>query len=263
MEDVFQQNSDSNSPRSVESILSEGYSVNGTNFIRTGAKRFGDEFGIYVAFTLVYIALSMAISALPVVGDVSGILVGPPLVAGFAFYMRLQSRNDYREFSSFFGGFKAPFWPSLVSQGISVTLAMAVVVAILVLPFYYEPIQAFVTAIQKIETMPQEEAGEYMLTLFTPAIIQVGLIAAVAALAVMTFFSLAPYFIVYRGYTAFQAIGASFRIVAKKYPSFFAFNLLLWIMLIVGFLLCCAGLLAALPIYYLSLASAYEEITGD
>jgi uncharacterized membrane protein len=41
------------------------------------------------------------------------------------------------------------------------------------------------------------------------------------------------------------------------------FNLLLWIRLIAGFMLCCVGLLAALPVYYLSMASAYEEITGD
>jgi uncharacterized membrane protein len=34
-------------------------------------------------------------------------------------------------------------------------------------------------------------------------------------------------------------------------------------MAIVGLMMCCVGLLAALPVYYLSLAVAYEEITGD
>jgi uncharacterized membrane protein len=83
------------------------------------------------------------------------------------------------------------------------------------------------------------------------------------ALAVMTLFSLAPLFIVYRGYSAFQAIAASWKLVSKKYFQFLLFNFLLWMLLLAGFMLCCVGLLAALPVYYLSMAVAYEEITGD
>jgi uncharacterized membrane protein len=140
---------------------------------------------------------------------------------------------------------------------------MGFAAALLVLPFYFEPVQTFATEIQKIQTMDQEKAAEFVLQLFTPAIGQAAVLAALVALAVMTLFCLAPMFIVYRGYSAFQAIAASWKLVSKKYLSFLLFNLLLWILLIAGFLLCCVGLLAALPIYYLSMASAYEEITGD
>ena len=263
MDDVFKSAPEHREPRSINAIIADGFQVDGPRFIRKGIGYFSNEFGIYVAFTLVYIALSMAASALPVVGDLSGMLLGPPLVAGFTCYMRLQSRNDYREFSNFFGGFRGGNWPSLVSQGISVTLSMGFAAALLVLPFYFEPVQTFATEIQKIQTMDQEKAAEFVLQLFTPAIGQAAVLAALVALAVMTLFCLAPMFIVYRGYSAFQAIAASWKLVSKKYLSFLLFNLLLWILLIAGFLLCCVGLLAALPIYYLSMASAYEEITGD
>jgi uncharacterized membrane protein len=263
MEEHFSSDNQNREPRSIESIILSGFRVNSLAFISKGFRYFSDEFGIYVAFTLVYIALSMALSALPVVGDLSGMLVGPPLVAGFAFYVRLQSRNEYREFSHFFGGFRGSNWPSLVSQGISVTLTMALAVAAVVLPFFLEPIQVFLTEVEKIQTMDQQKAGEFVLGLFNPEIGWAALLAAITALAVLTLFCLAPLFIVYRGYSAFQAIGASWKLVSKKYPAFLLFNLLLWLMLIVGFLMCCIGLLAALPVYYLSLASAYEEITGD
>lgn len=263
MEELFSNPNSPESPRSVEAIIAAGYRVNGPAFIRKGYTYFGDEVGIYVAFTLVYIALSMALSSLPVVGDLSGMLVGPPLVAGFACYMRLQSRNEYREFSNFFGGFRGGNWPSLVSQGISVTLAMALAVAMVVLPFFFEPIQVFVTELEKIQTMDPEKAGEFVLGLYNPQIGLAAVLAACVALAILTLFCLAPLFIVYRGYSAFQAIGASWKLVSKKYPAFFAFNLLLWILLIAGLLMCCVGLLAALPVFYLSLAAAYEEITGD
>ena len=263
MEEHFADQNQSQQPRSIESIIQSGFNVNGLAFLRKGMRYFSDEFGIYVAFTLVYIAISMAASALPLVGDLSGMLLGPPLVAGFACYVRLQSRNEFREFSHFFGGFRGGNWPSLVSQGISVTLSMALVVAVVVLPFFYEPIQAFVVEFEKIQSMDQEKAAEFVMGLFNPQIGLAALIAAIVALAVLTLFCLSPLFIIYRGYSAFQAIGASWKLVSKKYPSFLLFNLLLWLMLIAGLLLCCVGLLAALPIYYLSLAAAYEEITGD
>ena len=263
MDDVFKSTPEHHEPRSIDAIIADGFQVNGTAFIRKGIVYFSNEFGIYVAFTLVYIALSMAASALPFVGDLAGMLLGPPLVAGFACYMRLQSRNDYREFSNFFGGFRGGNWPSLVSQGISVTLSMALAAALLVLPFYYEPLQIFAAELEKIQTMAPEKMGEFVLQLFTPAIAQAAALAALVALAVMTLFCLAPMFIVYRGYSAFQAIAASWKLVSKKYFQFFIFNLLLWILLIAGFMLCCVGLLAALPVYYISMAGAYEEITGD
>jgi hypothetical protein len=263
MEELFSDPNQNQQTRTLESITSSGYDVNGVSFIRKGMRYFSNEFGIYIAFTLVYIAISMALSTLPVVGDISGMLVGPPLVAGFACYMRLQSRNEFREFSHFFGGFRGSSWPSLVSQGISTTICMALSVAIVVLPFFYEPIQAFVTELEKIQSMDQQKAGEFVIGLFNPQIGWAALLAAITALAVLTLFCLAPLFIIYRGYSAFQAIGASWKLVSKKYPAFLMFNLLLWLMLIAGFLMCCVGLLAALPVYYLSLAAAYEEITGD
>jgi hypothetical protein len=263
MEDYFTGGKPAKEPRSIDDIISSDFQVNGIAFLRTGLRYFSDEFGIYVAFTLVYIALSMALSALPVVGDLSGMLAGPPLVAGFACYMRLQSRNEYREFSNFFGGFRGGNWPSLVSVGISVTLSMALAVAITVVPFFLDSIQVVVTEMEKIQGMDQEKAAEFIINLFNPQIGLAALVAAIVALSILTLFSLAPLFVVYRGYSAFQAIGASWKLVSKKYVAFLLFNMLLWAVLIFGFLMCCVGLLAALPIYYLSLAAAYEEITGD
>jgi uncharacterized membrane protein len=140
---------------------------------------------------------------------------------------------------------------------------MALAVAVVVLPFFYEPIQVFVTELEKVQTMDQEKAGEFVLQLFNPQIGWAALLAAITAVAILTLFCLAPLFIVFRGYSAFQAIGASWKLVSKRYPAFLAFNILLWLMLIVGFLMCCVGLLVALPVYYLSLAAAYQEITGD
>ena len=263
MEDHFADEIQSPQPRSIESIIESGFNVNGLASLRKGMHYFSDEVGIYVAFMLVYTAITMGAGFLPIVGDLSGMLLGPPLLAGFVCYVRLQSRNEFREFSHFFGGFRGGNWPSLVSQGISVQLSIALVVAILVFPFFYQTIQELVGEIVNVTSMGPKQAAEFLMRLYNPQIGLFILIAAIVALAVQTLFCLSPLFIVYRGYSAFQAIGASWKLVTKKFLAFLLFNLILWLILIAGFLMLYIGLLVALPIYYLSLAAAYEEITGD
>ncbi len=250
-------------PRSIDSIVTEGYTFSLLQNIQFGFKRFGAEAGIYVAFTLVYFAISMAANALPYIGDVVGLMIEAPLIAGFIYYSRLQRNNDFRDFSNFFTGFKNGYWPIFVAQRILVNLIIVLVVLAIVLPIFWEPIQHFVSDLEKIETMSEKELGQFLVSIFTPAVIQAACISAAIALVVMTFFCLAPFFIVYRGFSAFQAIRASCRVVMCKYPMFLLFNLILWLIIIAGLMLCCVGLLAALTVFYLALASAYEEITGD
>jgi hypothetical protein len=263
MQDFYNSHDNQQSHRSVESIISEGYTLNVTRNIQEGFSRFGKEAGIYVAFTLVYIALVLVANAIPFVGDVANTLVSSPLAAGFICYGLAQRKNEFREFSTFFGGFNKSSWLHLVLQGILVNLAMLLAVAIAVLPFFWNPLMEFITNADKISSLSQEQAGEYALTLFNPSIIQAAILSAIILVSVMTLFSLAPFFIVYRGYSAMEAVRASYRVVSKKYFAFIGLNFLLWLILSVGFLMCCVGILVALPVYFLSMAAAYEEVTGD
>lgn len=262
MEDFFKNPESESSSRSVDSIVSEGFSLHIGKYLQSGFKKFSEEGGIYVAFTLVYIAISMAVSSLPVIGNLANTLVGVPLVAGFIYYARLQSRNEFRDFSSFFLGFKNGQWSTLVVQGIMVNLFMVLLILAIVLSVFWEPLMVFVSEWEKIETMDQDKIGEFVLSILTPAVIQAGCISALIALIVATFFCLAPFFVVYRRYSASEALQASWRIVLAKFPAFLLLNLALWLILATGILLCCIGFLAALPVYYLALASAYEDVTG-
>lgn len=263
MENFSNKEENGQSLQSVESILLHGFALRPTRYVQTGFMRFGAEFGIYVAYTIVYIALLMLASSLPFVGDISRILIGAPLAAGFLFYARLQQCNEFRDFSSFFLGFKNGHWPIFILQSIVVTLAIAVATALPTMLFYLETIEQFLVNFDKLATMDPEKVQAFLPEIFTPQVLQALFFIVVMALLASTFFCLAPCFIVYRRYSAAQAISASCRIVVKKYPQFLFFNALLWLVLVAGFMICCVGLLATLPVYYLALASAYEEITGD
>lgn len=263
MHDFFSSHDNQQPHRSVESIVAEGYSFNATRSIQHGFSRFGKEAGIYVAFTLVYIALILVANAIPFVGDIANLLVSAPLIAGFICYGLRQRKDEFREFSTFFGGFSKANWASLVSQGILVNLCMLLAVAVVVLPFFWDPVSIFFGAAEQLSSMSQERAGEYLISLFNPSIIQASGLSVIVVVLVTTLFSLAPFFIVYRGYNAMEAMRASYLVVKAKYLSFLGLNFLLWLLLITGFLMCCVGILIALPVYYLSFASVYEEITGD
>ncbi|MFM7726144.1 MAG: hypothetical protein ACKO7B_05560 [Flavobacteriales bacterium] len=261
-------NSSRPASRSLESIITEGYSLDVGEHLSAGFKRFGQEPGIYVAFALVYIALNMVAQSLPLVGILAGLLVSPPLLAGFIFYGRLQQRNEHREFSAFFDGFRGSAWPSLVLQNILIIVFLVLILVVAVLPFFLTFLQDFFRDMLPIlteqpEVMTDEEAREILSKVFPPAVVQAILLATLLVIGVFTLFCLAPFFIVYRNLGAFEALRASAKIVAKSYFKFLLLNVVLWLEIVAGFALCCIGYLAALPITYLSLASAYEEITGD
>jgi uncharacterized membrane protein len=249
--------------KSVDEVLASGFVFRGSEYLQQGFRTYGNEFGIYTAFTLVYIAASLVLGSIPYVGSSIGLFVNPPLIAGIIFYGHLQRINEFRDFNSFFSGFKQPYWGALITQSIASTFLMAMAVAILVLPPYYDVIATFATEIQKLESIPQEEAGEFIIGLWNPDLGWAMLLAAVGALVVTTFLCMTPYFIVRRAMPFPEAIRASVRVVSKKFWSFAALVLVLWVVLIVGFMMCCVGFLAAFPVYYLTLLAAFEDIMGD
>jgi len=248
---------------SVDQVIASGFRFNWSDYLSQGFRTYGNEFGIYTAFTLVYVAASLVVGSIPYVGSTIGLFVNPPLIAGFIFYGRLQRINEYREFNSFFGGFKQPFWGALITQSIASTFLMVLAAAILVLPFFYDPIVVFVSELDKIETMPQEALGEFVIGLWNTQLTCAFAIGALAALVITTLICMAPYFIVRRSMPFAEAIRSSVRLVSKKFLPFAALIFTLWLILAVGIMMCCVGFLAAFPVYYLTLLAAFEDIMGD
>lgn len=250
-------------PRTLNEVLLSGYRFQWRSYISEGFRTFGDEFGIYVAFTLVYAAISLAGGSIPYIGSTIGLFVNPPLIAGFIFYGILQRRNDHRDFNAFFSGFRQPYWIPLVAQSLLSTLAIALVIGLVCVPLFYTTLVTFMHELEKVEGMPQDEIGNFVIGLMTPELYTAIIVAVLVGLFVSTFLCLAPCFIVLRRMNQIEAIRSSILLVSKKFLPFLALVFSLWMILIAGVMLCCIGLLAAFPIYYLTLLSAFEHIMGS
>ena len=249
--------------RSLAELTANGYSFRWTEYLSSGFRAFGNDFGIYLAFTLVYIAISMATGFIPYIGSTIGLLVNPVLIAGFIFYGRAQFVNDHRDFNTFFSGFRQPHWIPLVMQSLMVNFLLIAAVAASTMPFFYRAIVKFIEDAQRIETLPQEEVGEFIIGLWNSELLMASVIALIVVLMVSTLICLAPYFIVYRSHSFAEAIQSSFRVVKMRLPAFLGLMITLWLVLILGVLLCCVGFLAAFPIYHLTLLAAFRDIMGE
>ena len=253
----------SQGPRSILDVTANGYTFRWSEYLSSGFRAFGNDFGIYVAFTLVYIAISMATGFIPYVGSTIGLFVNPVLIAGYTYYGRAQYINDHRDFNTFFQGFRQPHWIPLVMQSLMASLLLLAAIAGATMPFFYEAILKFLEDAQKIETMPQAEVGEFVLGLWNTDLTIVSLIALVVGLLVSTVICLAPFFIIYRSSSFGEAMQSSARVVRKRFPAFLGLTITLWLVLVLGVLLCCIGFLAAFPIYYLTLLAAFRDIMGE
>ena len=253
----------SRGPYSVFDLQNAGYVFRWTEYLSSGFRTFGNDFGIYVAFTLVYIAISMATGFIPYLGSTIGLFVNPVLIAGYTYYGRLQYLNEHRDFNTFFQGFRQPQWIPLVMQSLMASFLLVVAIAAATMPFFYDSILKFLEDVQKIETLPQAEVGEFVLGLWNTDLTIASIIALVVGLVVSALICLAPFFIIYRSFSFAQAMQASARVVSMRFPAFLGLMLTLWLILVLGVLLCCIGFLAAFPIYYLTLLAAFRDIMGE
>ncbi len=81
-------------------------------------------------------------------------------------------------------------------------------------------------------------------------------------MAVGVLYIYAPMFVVFRGMQFWDAMEASRKVVSKRYIQTILFLIVLGIMVGISFLLCCLPVLAGIPIMYLAIYSAFEDIMG-
>ena len=69
-------------------------------------------------------------------------------------------------------------------------------------------------------------------------------------------------FVLFSNLGAMQAIKASFQVTTKNFSGFNVMLFLMVLILIVGFLICIVGLLAAYPLIYIIIYVLYKKIIG-
>ena len=85
----------------TEHLIQQGYETDAGNYIRRGWDIFQENMGIFIAYTLIMLLISVVSAFIPF----GSIVVSGPLTAGFYIVANKISKGEPYEFGTFFKGF--------------------------------------------------------------------------------------------------------------------------------------------------------------
>ncbi len=92
--------------KNPEDVIRDGYVFRLETYISQAIQLFKKDIGNFVLFTLVFFAISAVINLIPVLGTIAGLIVNPPLAAGYYLVADKIRRGEAYTFNNFFDGFK-------------------------------------------------------------------------------------------------------------------------------------------------------------
>ncbi|MFZ4785472.1 MAG: hypothetical protein ACOYLH_08345 [Flavobacteriales bacterium] len=119
--------------KTVEEAINDRYSLNISGLIGKGIDAFKENAGNYVLFTLIVIAINVALGLIPILGSLASLVITPPLNAGYIFVAMKIHRGEEVTFNNFFDGFKAPFG-NLIILGLVSSILTGLGVLFCILP---------------------------------------------------------------------------------------------------------------------------------
>lgn len=261
--EVLDQPTEGREGKSVETVLAEGYSFDLGAYISEGFKLFGKDAGPYIGFFFVSIIISAILGNVPFIGPIAGLLVNPALAGGWYIYARYRAINQEPQFGNFFDGFKSPGWIQLVLANLVTGIFTGLAAALVLVPaIFILGLDLFADLASLAEVTDPSEVQEIFFAVFTGKLLLVILLTILISSLITVLYILAPMFVLYRGMTFWDAMESSRKVVSKNYLQFLMLLLVLLVLIIVGFMLCCVGLMVAMPVMYLSLFAAFKHIMG-
>ncbi len=110
----------------AEHLIQQGYETDAGSYIRRGWEIFQENIGMFIGYTLITIAISVAAAFIPF----GSLLVSGPLTAGFYIVANKISKGEPYEFGTFFKGFDffVPLLLWTLIGGIFIALGLVVLI---------------------------------------------------------------------------------------------------------------------------------------
>lgn len=247
----------------VNARIAQGVTLDIGKAIGDGFRYFGKKAGYYIGYLLLLIVISIFASLLSGIHFAVGILVSAfvtaPLTVGFGLYAHAHKLNSDAPFEVFFSGFKRNYI-NLALVNLLLQIVSAVVMLILLKPY----IGDFTAMMQSAQGDP-----EAMMDIFREISVSIqnniwvigG--AMLFLILVNVVYSQASYVAVIHGYSFWESLEVSRRLVAKAiFPLiglYFVVGILLTIGTVVTLMI---GLIVLAPVFMLIMFSAFEQIVG-
>lgn len=218
----------------------------GWSWILSGFHLFKANPAMWIILLVIYLAIMVPISLVPVVGSVVGTLLAPVFAAGMMWGCQALSRQQDLEINHLFAGFKKNT-SQLIAVG-GIYMVSLLVIAVFVVLTLDKDIMALL--IQEKELSP-EQASEMLLPLL------VGLLFVTPVLMAYWF---APILAGLHGLSAVDAMKVSFVACIKNMLPFLLYGFIFMVLLIVAIIPYGLGLVVVIPIMMTSLYTSYVDI---
>jgi len=232
----------------LKEALAGNYRFNFEKYISRGFDITGLFSGGYIGFTFLYIIISLIIGSIPEIGEyVNALLVFPVLTAGYYIVAKQVSFNEGFNFDQFFEGFKD------IGNLMIVALIPFAISSLVTLAFGLNP--------NFWEEAIMNNLGELDFSVLLASLSIGVLLVSIPIIYLTVAWSFAPHFVVFYKMPAWEAMETSRQLITKRWFSFFGFAIVQVLIIMLGALLICVGILYFIPAAMNASYAAFEDIT--
>jgi uncharacterized membrane protein len=239
----------------------EGWAVpagRGADWWGSAWRLFAAAPGIWIVITILYVAIMMLLSLVPLLGQVAVSLLHPVFAGGIVLGCREQDRGGALSVQHLFAGFNEKLGPLLIVA--LIYLAGWFVVGCFTVALAFATLGGGVlTALASGDPM---QAGAVLLGTVGLTALLVLLVGLLLAIPLLMAFWFAPALIVLRGDEPVAAMKASFRACLRNLPPFLIYGLLGLLFLILACIPLFLGLVVLIPVGIATIYTSYKDIFG-
>ena len=215
------------------------------------------EFGLIFFTTLVVNIASSAASGIPYIGILIGLALNGVLFGGlYWFYLKLI-RGQKAEFADAFAGFQMEFVPLMIASAITGILTL-LVVGIAAIPMLITVIPLVI----KFSKDPDLAPDILLPALGAGTILNI-LFCVLVGMVLYLLWTFTFPLILDKKMQFWDAMETSRKAVMSNFVSIFVLFLVGALLVIAGLIACCIGVFFTLPIFFGSVAYAYEDLFGE
>lgn len=219
---------------------------NGWAWIVSGFNLFKANPVMWIVILLIYLAIIIPISFIPIIGSIATTLLAPVFAAGMMWGCKALVLKQDLEINHLFEGFKKNT-AQLISVGGVYMLSLLVIMVMVVLTLDKGTIEL----LMKGQEVSQEQASIMMLPM---------LIAMLFILPVLMAYWYAPVLVGLHNLTVMEAMKLSFTACLKNMLPFLLYGLIFMVIIVVALIPIGLGLIVAVPVMMTSLYSSYVDV---
>lgn len=201
---------------------------------------------MWIVILLIYLAVIIPISLVPVIGSVVSTLLAPVFAAGMMWGCKALVNKQDLEINHLFEGFKKSTAQLMAVGGIYM-LSLLVIAVMMVLSLNKEVVEL----LMKGQELSQEQASAMMLPI---------LFAMLLIVPILMAYWYAPVLIGLHNLKAVEAMKLSFVACLKNMLPFLLYGLIFTVILVVAIIPFGLGLIVAIPVMMTSLYTSYVDV---